>query len=197
MRCYATHPAISKIMLNSISAAMYQSRSMEYKPYPTFLVDEKPLYLWLSQRIDLNVIDVNAKKNTSYGDYVEIEKGSLIRNDIIEYLVPAQGWLIDDNEMKTAWERITPSSTGFTTIVPLLIDEEYVSFSSYAVFVAEQEVSDDFIAWCRFGFSMDCSHDRVGGTVKWLETLCTAKFHKAEYIDALNLFKTLCITEWV
>jgi hypothetical protein len=75
-------------------------------------------------------------------------------------------------------------SIGFTTIVPLLIDDEYVSFSSYAVFVAEQEVSDDFIDWCRFGFSMDCSHDRVGGTVKWLGTPCKAKFKKTEYINA-------------
>jgi hypothetical protein len=176
---------------------MYQSMSMDYKPYPIFLVDEKPLHLWLSQQIDLNIIDINRSENIGHGDYVEIEKGSLIRNDIIEYLLPAQGWLIDDNEMKTAWERITPSSIGFTTIVPLLIDDEYVSFSSYAVFVAEQEVSDDFIDWCRFGFSMDCSHDRVGGTVKWLETPCKAKFKKTEYLNALDHFKLLCDTKWV
>jgi hypothetical protein len=164
-------------MLNLISAAMHQSKSMLYKPYPIFLVDGCPLDSWLSQR--LSNIDIHGK-----GHFIEID---------IENLVPAQGWLIDDNEMQTAWYRITPSDVGLTTIVPVLICDQDVNLSC-VVLVVEQEVSDDFIHWNRVGFSMDCS---VGGTVKWLETHCEAKFQKNEFVNALDRFKLLCDKEWV
>lgn len=77
---------IPKTMLNSISAAMYQSKSMFYNPYPTFLVDKEPLESWFSQR--LSKIDIQGE-----GYFIEVD---------IETLVPAQGWLIDDDEMETA-----------------------------------------------------------------------------------------------
>ena len=159
---------------------MYQSKDMYYKPYPTFLVDLEPIGSWFSQRF--SKIDIQGE-----GYFIEVD---------IETLVPAQGWLINDNEMETAWDRITPSYVGLTTIVPLLICDGDVNFSC-VVFVVEQEVSDEFIDWCRVGFSMDYRQNRVGGSVKWLDTPCKAKFQKTEYIDALDRFKKLCDTEWV
>ena len=159
---------------------MYQSKDMYYKPYPTFLVDLEPIGSWFSQRF--SKIDIQGE-----GYFIEVD---------IETLVPAQGWLIDDDEMETAWDRITPSYVGLTTIVPLLICDGDVNFSC-VVFVVEQEVSDEFIDWCRVGFSMDYRQNRVGGSVKWLDTPCKAKFQKTEYIDALDRFKKLCDTEWV
>ena len=159
---------------------MYQSKDMYYKPYPTFLVDLEPIGSWFSQRF--SKIDIQGE-----GYFIEVD---------IETLVPAQGWLINDNEMETAWDRITPSYVGLTTIVPLLICDGDVNFSC-VVFVVEQEVSDEFIDWCRVGFSMDYRQNRVGGSVKWLDTPCNAKFQKTEYIDALDRFKKLCDTEWV
>lgn len=170
---------MSAIATNSISAEMYQSNSTLYKPYPSFLVDREPLDLWLSQR--LSKIDIHGENY-----FLEVD---------IETLVPAQGWLIDNDEMETAWDRITPSDVGLTTIVPLLICDGDVDFSCI-VLVVEQEVSDEFIDWCRVGFSMDFERDRVGGRVKWLDTPCKAKFQKTEYIDALDRFKKLCDTEW-
>jgi predicted protein tyrosine phosphatase len=169
---------------------------MSYKPYPNFIVDEEPIELWFARQIDLDVIDLKLNQSTCDDNYIEIEEGSFMRKNFIEYSLPAQGWLINDDEMKTAWERITPSSIGLTTIAPLLIDEDSVDFSSYIV-VVEQYVSANFIDWCRVGFSMDRIHDRVGGTVKWLETKFQARFQKTEFINALGRFKKLCDTEWV
>jgi hypothetical protein len=167
-------------MLNSISAIVYQTKSTLYKPYPSFSIDREPLDSWFSQR--LSKIDIHGE-----GHFIGVD---------IENLVPAQGWLIDDDEMQTAWHRITPSDVGLTTIVPLLICDSDVDFSCI-VLVVEQEVSDEFIDWCRVGFSMDCEQDRVGGTVKWLDTPCKARFQKTEFINALDQFKKLCDTEWV
>jgi hypothetical protein len=153
-----------------------------YNPYPVFIVDGESLELWLSNRIGKIDIDIDRKQHY----FIDID----LRN-----LVPAQGWLIDDDEMQTAWERITPTYSGLTTIVPLLICDSDVNFSCL-VFVVEQEVSDEFVSWCRFGFSMDCQQDRVGGTVKWLANQSTAKFKRSEYIEALEHFKKLCAEEW-
>lgn len=168
-------------MCNSISAAMSKRQSI-YNSYPIFLVDGESLDMWLSNKIGTVKIDIDKEHY-----FIDVD---------LKCLVPAQGWLIDDDEMQTAWQRITPSYSGLTTIVPLLICDSDVNFSCI-VFVVEQEVSDEFVSWCRFGFSMDHGRDSVGGTVKWLEIPCNAKFKKAEYINALNRFKLLCDTEWV
>jgi hypothetical protein len=158
---------------------MYQ-RENEKAPSPIFLIDGEPYHLWLSQRFDK--IEINTPEH-----FIDVD---------VRALVPVQAWLINDDEMAKAWERITPSYAGLTTIVPLLICDSDVDFSCI-VFVVEQEVSDDFIYWNRFGFSMDQSRNEVGGTVKWLQIPCKAIFRKMEYIDALKKFKTICSEEWL
>lgn len=166
-------------MNNSISASMHQ-REGEKAPSPIFLIDGEPYHLWLSQK--LGEIDIYTPEY-----FIDVD---------IKNLVPAQAWLINDDEMKTAWGRIYPSYVGLNTIVPLLICDSDVDFSCI-VFVVEQEVSDDFIYWNRFGFSMDHSRNEVGGTVKWLQKTCKAVFRKTEYLDALKKFETICSEEWV
>jgi hypothetical protein len=166
-------------MNNSISASMYQ-RESEKAPSPIFLIDGEPCHLWLSQR--LAKIEINTPEY-----FIDVD---------VKTLVTAQAWLINNDEMATAWNRITPSYVGLTTIVPLLICDSDVDFSCI-VFVVEQEVSNDFIYWNRFGFSMDHSRNEVGGTVKWLQTSCKAIFRKTEYIDALKKFEAICSEEWV
>jgi hypothetical protein len=80
---------------NSISAAMHQSKYVT-KPHPVFLVDGKPLNLWLSQQLTKVEIDCQDR-------FFDVDTQNLViaKHEPIEFniedLVPAQGWLIDDD----------------------------------------------------------------------------------------------------
>jgi hypothetical protein len=165
-------------MTNSIAAAMHQSKYTK-SPHPVFLVDGDTLSLWLWQQLSRFGLD---HENT-------------LTHAFIQDLVPAQAWLIDDDEMQTAWRRIKPGDVGLTTIVPLLICPDDVDFSC-SIIVAEQSVMDDSIKWNRFGFAMDQPYDQVGATVRWFQAPCKTEFPKLEFIAALAYFQKLYDEEW-
>jgi hypothetical protein len=98
--------------------------------------------------------------------------------------------------MKIAWRRIVPGGIGLTTIVPLLVCPDDADLFC-SVIVVEQEVSEDFIYWKRFGIAMDEPYDLVGATVRWLQEFRQAKFQKPEYCTALDLFQTLSGENWM
>ena len=164
-------------MQHSISVGMHQS-TYATKPHPVFLIDGEPLNLWLSQQI--STVAINYKDH-----FFDIRD-----------LVPAQGWLIDDDNMRTAWRRINPNGVGLTTIVPLLICPDDVDLTC-SVIVVEQETSTDLIHWNRFGFALDNGYDSVGATVQWFKKFHQAEFQRSDYCTALISFQALCGETWI
>lgn len=168
---------------------MHQSKYAD-APHPVFLIDGEPLNLWLSHQ--LSKIEIDCQDSFFDPDTQNLVTAQRGLSELqIQDLVPAQGWLIDDDEMKTAWRRIFPSDVGLTTIVPLLICPDDVDLTC-SVIVVEQEISDDFVYWNRFGVAMDEPYDSVGATVRWLPEFRKAKFEKTAYHTALISFQTLC-----
>jgi hypothetical protein len=181
-------------MQHSISVGMHQS-TYATEPHPVFLVDGEPLNLWLFKQ--LSTVEINCKDHffdVDTQNLITAERGAM---DVhIQDLVPAQGWLIDDDDMKTAWRRINPDGVGLTTIVPLLICPDDVDLTCNVI-VVEQETSTDLIHWNRFGFAMDKPYDSVGATVQWFKKFHQVDFKRTEYCTALVSFQALCGETWI
>ena len=152
--------------MSSIDAVMFQSQCAS-APHPVFAVDGTSLEIWLH---------------------------SVLREPWFLGLVPAQGWLIDDEEFRWAWQRLSSTEQGTSTIVPVLVCADDVDLSC-SVVVVEQEVKAAKIVWQRFG------HSRSGGkeagiTTAWFPGLPILEFDRLEFENALNTFKALSNSDW-
>jgi hypothetical protein len=145
-----------------ISSLRYQTKFAD-SAHPVLAIDDVSLDVWLNSKLD--------------------------QPDILD-LVPAQGWLIDDQDLESAWRRLTPHKENCSTIVPLLICPDDLDFGCIVV-VAEQEATTKEIIWRRFGFAFDHPGDQVGASVKWFEVNISVKFDRHEFEQAVIEFKEL------
>jgi len=152
--------------VSTIEAAMFQSQHAR-APHPVFSVNGQSLDVWLN--------DVHPQA------------------DVLG-LVPAQGWLIDDEEFKCAWERISSVEPGTSTIVPVLVCSDDVDLTCTVV-VVEQKANAETVAWLRFGFSRSAGIG-VGTTTQWLTGCAPLEFDRGEFERALTAFKSLANSDW-
>lgn len=103
----------------------------------------------------------------------------------------AQIWLLDEEEDKIAWSRITPGEDESSTIVPILVCSDDMDFDCI-VLVVEQLVSKNMIQWLRWGFSTS-SGVEVGISTKWQTSVKSplATFHRNEFDECLKNFKQI------
>jgi hypothetical protein len=149
-----------------IFASTYQTKFAN-SAHPVLAIDGVSLNVWLS-----------AKTN---------------QPDILD-LVPAQGWLVEDQDLEIAWRRLAPHIEECSTIVPLLICPDDVDFWCTVV-VAEQEVTAEAVIWQRFGFTCDRLGDQVGASVQWWKDNTSAKFDRKEFEEAVMELKRLIDVE--
>ncbi|MFJ4248135.1 MULTISPECIES: hypothetical protein [Pseudomonas] len=157
--------------MNVISAAMYQSKHTR-APHPVFTIDSIPLGNWI--------------KGVIY---------DAIGNDDTDGLVPAQGWLTDDDHSRYAWQVLEPNAEDSSTIVPLLICPDDMDLSC-TVAVVEQVIRGETVIWERFGRAVDIVSGVITA-VAWNEKNQRALFQKVQFQDALSAFKRLTEHEWV
>jgi hypothetical protein len=110
--------------------------------------------------------------------------------------VPAQGWLIDEEDLALAWRRILSIDLDHSTIVPLLICPDDMDLTC-TVIVTEQTGTTDNVIWRRFGYDFSSFGDQVGATVKWFDHNLSLTFDKSEYVTAILEFKRLTDEVWV
>ena len=139
-----------------ISALTYQTKFAN-SSHPVLAIDGVSLDVWLSSK-------------TSQPEILN--------------LVPAQGWLYEDEDLEIAWRRLSPNVEECSTIVPLLICPDDMDFWCTVV-VAEQEVNVDTVIWQRFGFTCDRPGDQVGVSVKWFENNVSVQFNRSEFEEAV------------
>lgn len=145
-----------------ISALMYQSK-FAASAHPVLAIDGVSFDVWLSSQLN-------------YPD--------------LRDLVPAQGWLLEDQDLEIAWRRLTSQETNFSTVVPLLICPDDLDFDCTVV-VAEQEITVDEVIWKRFGLSVESWGEQVGSSVKWFEPNVSAKFNRSQFQQAVMEFERL------
>ncbi|ARG16873.1 TPA: hypothetical protein JIZ13_01920 [Acinetobacter nosocomialis] len=166
--------------MNTISATLLYEHPIEgcikdangnLKPFPILAIDNIPLNIWMHQ--NARIIDE--------------------MND----LVPAQGWLYDhDSELalSNAWKLLKPQAyenVSISTVVPILICSDDLDLVCNVVMV-EQVVSENQVAWARFGYAFNHIHDVVTSVV-W-ETSPSAprlSFSLSEFEKAYNDLKEL------
>jgi hypothetical protein len=150
-----------------ISAAMFQTQYAR-TPHPVLTIGGESLDIWLDR--------MNPDKE-------------------VKDLVPAQGWLINDDDLALAWRRITRDDSDSSTIVPVLICSDDVDFSC-SVVVVEQRCTSDKIIWQRFGYDYSVLGDQVGATVKWFESPSAIEFDRDMFLSALAELRRLIDHEW-
>jgi hypothetical protein len=103
----------------------------------------------------------------------------------------AQIWLLDEEEDKLAWSRITPGEDESSTIVPILVCSDDMDFDCI-VLVVEQLVSKDTVQWLRWGFSASSGLE-VGISTKWQASTMSplAIFDRNEFEECLKNFKQI------
>jgi len=103
----------------------------------------------------------------------------------------AQIWLLDEEEDKLAWSRITPSEDESSTVVPILVCSDDMDFDCI-VLVVEQLIIKDTVQWLRWGFSASSGLE-VGISTKWQRSTKSplATFDRNEFEDCLNKFKQI------
>ncbi|SEP61409.1 hypothetical protein [Pseudomonas sp. NFPP19] len=156
--------------MNHIRAAMHQSKYTK-APHPVFTLDDVPLDSWI--------------KGVIYDG-----SGA----DSTEGLVPAQGWLIDDEHAELAWQLLTPASEDCSSIVPLLICPDDMDLSC-TVAVVEQVVRGDKLIWERFGRAVTVI-DGLVTAVAWNSNAQRAEFSRQQFDEACTEFKRLTEHEW-
>jgi hypothetical protein len=157
--------------MNSISAKMHKSACAKL-PHPVLTIDGTPIELWIKG----------------------ITENHLGEDDTCN-LVPAQGWLIDENELNTAWKLLNPQEENSSTFVPLLICPDDVDFAC-TVGVVEQIVEEENIIWFRFGRAVDVVNGIVT-SVQWSKFAQKAEFEKSQFMSACSELKRLTENEWV
>ncbi|WP_178124717.1 hypothetical protein [Pseudomonas sp. Fl4BN1] len=156
--------------MNSINAVMHQSKYSK-APHPVFTIDGVALDQWI--------------KGVIYTQSGE---------DDTEGLVPAQGWLIDDEQQKHAWQLLAPLSEDCSTVVPLLICPDDMDLSC-TVAVVEQVVRGEKLIWERFGRAVDLINGVVTA-VAWNLHVQRAEFSRLQFEEACAEFKRLTEHEW-
>ena len=136
-------------------------------PHPVFAVDGQSLEIWLNEV------------------YPQAEPLGL---------VPAQGWLINDDEFQWAWERISSIDPETSTIVPVLVCGDDVDLSC-TVIVVEQESTERSVIWRRIGHSKSTGRE-AGIVTQWFREVESLEFERNEFIQALKDFKSLADNEW-
>lgn len=156
--------------MNIISATMYQSKHTR-APHPVLTIDSIPLANWI--------------KGVVYDG-----EG----NDETNGLVPAQGWLIDDDDSNYAWRILEPVMENCSTIVPLLVCSDDMDLSC-TVAVVEQVIRGDTVIWERFGRAVD-TISGVITAVDWNQMNQPVSFPRVQFQEALSEFKRLTEHEW-
>lgn len=157
--------------MNSISATMYRSKHTR-APHPVLTLDSIPLGNWIK-----GIIYDGAGVDTTEG------------------LVPAQGWLTDEDHSRYAWQILEPAMEDCSTIVPLLVCADDMDLSC-TVAVVEQMTRDDTVIWVRFGRAVNTASGVITA-VAWNEMNPQASFHRGQFEEALAEFKRLTEQEWV
>lgn len=150
-----------------IAAAMYKTQHSKTL-HPVLTIDGVSLDVWLHRQTH--------------------------EQDILD-LVPAQGWLMDNEDLALAWRRIRPYQENCSTIVPLLICPDDLDLTCTVV-VVEQELMHQEILWHRFGMAFDQPGDQVGPSVKWFRNNASARFALGQFQSAIAELQRLTDHEW-
>lgn len=150
--------------MNVISAAMHKPPTASAE-YAVLTIDGQPIYDWIK-------------------GLVFDEQG----DDTTRKLVPAQVWLWDDDEAKTAWELLEPFDDS-TTIVPLLVCPDDRDMACTVV-VTEQCVREDLVTWSRFGLVVRLLNG-ITSSVKWCAAVQHAQFDRCQFEAAVGKYKSL------
>ncbi|MGC5703361.1 hypothetical protein J4P02_24490 [Pseudomonas sp. NFXW11] len=156
--------------MNNIHAAMHHSKYTT-APHPVLTIDGVPLDRWIKGVI----YDASGADDT-------------------EGLVPAQGWLIDDEHAKLAWQLLVPASEECSSIVPLLICPDDMDLSC-TVAVVEQVVQGDKLIWERFGRAVAVTNGLVT-SVAWNANVQRAEFARQQFDEACAEFSRQMGHEW-
>src|SRR3990167_1651357 len=157
--------------MNKISATMYQYKHTR-SAHPVFTIDGTPISSWI--------------KGIIYDHLGE---------DDTDGLVPAQGWLTDEDHSAYAWQLLSPLEEDSSTIVPLLICPDDMDLSC-TVAVVEQVVRGEKIVWARFGRAVKVINGIIT-SVAWTQNNQRAEFEKSQFLNACEEFKRLTEHEWV
>lgn len=149
---------------------MHQSKYAR-APHPVLCIDGVPIETWI--------------KGIIYNH---------LGADDSDGLVPAQGWLINDDHANQAWSLLDPKSEDCSTIVPLLICPDDLDLDC-SVAVVEQIVSGAKVVWARFGRAVGVTNGIVT-SVAWTENNQSAEFDKNQFQQAYAEFKRLTEHEW-
>lgn len=100
----------------------------------------------------------------------------------------AQMWLVDEDEDRLAYSRLTPGEENSSTIVPNLVCSDDVDLSC-TVIVVEQLISNQTVQWLRWGFSASWGM-AVGISTKWERPQKTplAIFEREEFEACVRSF---------
>ena len=164
-----------KYVMNKVSAAMHQSRHATSE-HPVLAIDDVPIEQWLKSRL-LDLTD----------------------EDTINGLVPAQGWLMDEDELTIAWNLLTPvqmhsADPSISTVVPLLICPDDMDLSC-TVIVVEQTVDPENVTWKRFGLGRD-SVNGIITSVQWSVDGQSCQFERPYFSAAVDELKRLSSEVW-
>lgn len=151
--------------MNTISARLHNSRHA-LKPHPVLFIDELPLEKWTKGI----VYDAEGVDST-------------------DGLVPAQGWLLDDRDVDSAWKLLAPQEEHSSTIVPILVCPDDMDMSC-TVAVVEQVAGNQAISWVRAGRAVDVVNGIVT-SVAWAEPSQTAVFSREEFTSAVTELRRL------
>jgi hypothetical protein len=157
--------------MNTIDAGMHQSRCTK-APHPVLLIDGAPLEMWV--------------KGVIFSD--------TIGTDSTHTLAPAQGWLIDESELESAWYLLAPKDESSSTIVPIMICPDDMDMHC-TVAVVEQQVDAQTVSWLRFGRATDVRNGIVV-SVAWVTPKQKAVFDKTAFRAAVAELKRLTQEEW-
>lgn len=156
--------------MNAMSAKMHQSANTKL-PHPVLIIDGTPIEIWIKGIISNH-----------------------LGEDDTSCLVPAQGWLIDEAELNSAWKLLFPQDENCSTFVPLLICSDDLDLAC-TVAVVEQIVENEKIIWNRFGRAVGVTNGIVT-SVQWNKQEQRAEFLKEEFQLACSELKRLTDNEW-
>jgi len=154
---------------------MHQSRHATSE-HPALAIDGVPIEQWLKSRL-LDLAD----------------------EDTINGLVPAQGWLMDDDELAIAWNLLTPAQVNsadfaLSSVVPLLICPDDMDLNC-TVIVVEQIVDPENVTWKRFGLGRD-SVNGIITAVQWSVDGQSVQFERTHFSSAVAELKRLSSDVW-
>lgn len=150
---------------------MHQSACAKL-PHPVLTIDGIPLEVWVK-----GIISNHLGEDDTY------------------HLVPAQGWLINEEDLRSAWKLLFPLEENSSTFVPILICPDDVDLAC-TVAVVEQVVEGENIIWNRFGRAVNVINGVVT-SVQWNHITQRAEFNKYEFLNACSELQRLTDNEWV